>query len=487
MRVAANFTEIATVGAGVVSYSNTGLTAATTYQYRVRAYNSGGNSAYSNTATATTNATAPAAPSSLTATAASSTQINLSWADNSNNEDGFRIERCQDAGCTTFVEIATVGADVASYSNTGLTAATTYQYRVRAYNSGGNSAYSNTATATTNATAPAAPSSLTATAASSTQINLSWADNSNNEDGFRIERCQDAGCTNFVEIATVGANVASYSNTGLTAATTYQYRVRAYNSGGNSAYSNTATATTNATAPAAPSSLTAIAASSTQINLSWTDNSNNEDGFRIERCQDAGCTNFVEIATVGANVASYSNTGLTAATTYQYRVRAYNSGGNSAYSNTATATTNATAPAAPSSLTATAASSTQINLSWADNSNNEDGFRIERCQDAGCTNFMEIATVGANLASYSNTGLTAATTYQYRVRAYNSGGNSAYSNTATATTNATAPAAPSSLTAIAASSTQINLSWADNRLMKMASVSSVARMRAAPPLWRSRQ
>ena len=123
--------------------------------------------------------------------------------------------------------------------------------------------------------------------------------------------------------------------------------MRAYNSGGNSAYSNTATATTIATAPAAPSTLTATAASSTQINLSWTDNSNNEDGFRIERCQDAGCTSFVEIATVAANVESYSNTGLTAATTYQYRVRAYNSGGNSAYSNTATATTNATAPAAP--------------------------------------------------------------------------------------------------------------------------------------------
>ena len=461
-----NYTLIFTTSANVNTYSDTGLAASTMYTYRVRAYNSSGDSAYSNKGTATTLATSPppAAPSSLTATAASGTQINLLWTANSTNEEGFRIERCQDVGCSNFVEIATVGAGVTSYSNTGLIASTTYRYQVRAFNVGGNSPYSNISQATTQPpAAPAAPSSLSATAVSSTQINLSWTDNSNNEDGFRIERCEDAGCSNFVEIATVAAGITSYNNTGLVASTTYRYQVRAFNAGGNSPYSNISQATTQPPpAPAAPSSLTATAASSTQINLSWTDNSTNEDGFRIERCQDAGCTNFVEIATVGAGVVSYSNTGLTAATTYQYRVRAYNSGGNSAYSNTATATTNATAPAAPSSLTATAASSTQINLSWTDNSTNEEGFRIERCQDAGCTTFVEIATVGAGVVSYSNTGLTAATTYQYRVRAYNSGGNSAYSNTATATTNATAPAAPSSLTAIAASSTQINLSWADN-------------------------
>src|SRR5207245_2666065 len=126
---------------------------------------------------------------------------------------------------------------------------------------------------------------------------------------------------------------------------------------------NSASAPTSSpTQPAAPTSLTATTASSTQINPTWTDNSNNEDGFRIERCQGAGCANFAEIATVAANVVSYSDTGLTAATTYQYRVRAYNTGGNSAYSNTATATTSATAtppPPAPYSLTPTPTSSSQ--------------------------------------------------------------------------------------------------------------------------------
>ncbi|MCI0338111.1 MAG: S8 family serine peptidase [Acidobacteria bacterium] len=286
---------------------------------------------------------APAAPSTLTATAASSSQINLSWTDNSNNEDGFRIERCQGSGCTTFAEIAQVGANVTSYQNTGLAANTAHSYRVRAFNGGGNSGYSNTATATTQAAGqlPSAPSTLSATAASSSQINLGWTDNSNNEDGFRIERCQGSGCTNFAEIAQVGANVTSYQNTGLAAGTTYSYRVRAFNGGGNSGYSNTATATTQAAGqlPAAPSNLSATAVSNSQVNLSWTDNSNNESGFKIERCQGLNCTNFAEIGQVGANVTSFSNTGLSRIGFYSYRVRAFNSAGNSGYSNTASTVT----------------------------------------------------------------------------------------------------------------------------------------------------
>jgi hypothetical protein len=89
---------------------------------------------------------------------------------------------------------------------------------------------------------------------------------------------------------------------------------------------------------AAPSSLSASAASSSQINLSWTDASTGEDGFKIERKTGAGGT-YAEIATVGANTTSYSDTGLSASTTYYYRVRAYKGGDYSDYSNEASATT----------------------------------------------------------------------------------------------------------------------------------------------------
>lgn len=90
--------------------------------------------------------------------------------------------------------------------------------------------------------------------------------------------------------------------------------------------------------PTAPNNLTATNVSGSQIDLSWTDNSNNEQGFEVESCEGPGCTNFVKIATLGANIATYSNTGLTAGISYSYRVRAYNSDGSSTYSNTATAT-----------------------------------------------------------------------------------------------------------------------------------------------------
>src|SRR5215208_7132263 len=85
--------------------------------------------------------------------------------------------------------------------------------------------------------------------------------------------------------------------------------------------------------PAAPTNLTATTFSSSQINLLWTDNSDNESGFKIERCKGANCTNYTEVAQVSANVTAFANTGLTRNTTYRYRVRAFNAGGNSAYSN----------------------------------------------------------------------------------------------------------------------------------------------------------
>jgi hypothetical protein len=183
----------------------------------------------------------------LTATASSSTQINLSWADNSSNETGFKIERCQGSSCTSFAQVGTVGGGVNTYNNTGLSGGTSYTYRVRAYNSGGDSAYSSTATAVTAAAAttrPTAPSALTATASSSTQINLSWADNSSNETGFKIERCKGSTCTYFTQIAAVGPNIKTYSNTGLSKYSIYKYRIRAYNVYGNSGYSNSVSAQT---------------------------------------------------------------------------------------------------------------------------------------------------------------------------------------------------------------------------------------------------
>ena len=392
--------------------------------------------------------TQPASPSGLTATATSSSQVNLLWVDNSTNESGFKIERKTGAS-GTYAQIATAAAGVTSYSDTGLTANTSYYYRVRSSNTAGDSAYSNEANVTTPSagTVPAAPATLSATAISSSQINLSWADVSS-ETGFKIERKTGAGGT-YAQIGTTGANVTSYNDTNLAAATTYFYRVRATNAAGDSPYSPEASASTSAVAPSAPTSLTATAISSTQINLAWSDVVG-ETAFKIERKTGAGGT-YAQIATTAANTVSYSDTGLTPTTTYFYRVRATNAIGDSPYSPEASTTTLVPPPSAPASLTATAASSSQINLSWADVSS-ETGFKIERKTGTGGT-YAQIATTGANVTTYNNTGLSSSTTYYYRVRATNAGGDSPYSPEASASTTSSPPAFRSASSAGASSGT----------------------------------
>jgi hypothetical protein len=182
---------------------------------------------------------------------------------------------------------------------------------------------------------PQAPANLAAVAVSTTQINLSWSDNSQNETGFKIERSTDN--VNFAQIATTGSNVTTFSNTGLTPSTRYYYRIRATNAAGDSQYSNTADAATQGISPNAPSDLTAVAVSKTRINLAWTDHASNETGFKIERSTNG--TSFTQIATVGANVTTFASTGLRGNRLYYFRVRAYNATGNSSYSNIASAKT----------------------------------------------------------------------------------------------------------------------------------------------------
>src|SRR6185503_12204836 len=121
------------------------------------------------------------------------------------------------------------------------------------------------------------------------------------------------------------------------------------------------------------------------------------------------------------------------ATTYSYRVRACSAAGCSSYV-MSSATTQEAAPAAPGGLVASAQSGSQFNLSWIDNSSNEDGFVIERSLNG--TTFEQIATLAANQTTYASTGLKSNTRYYFRVRAFNELGLSAASNTVNVRTKA---------------------------------------------------
>ncbi len=175
--------------------------------------------------------------------------------------------------------------------------------------------------------------------------------------------------------------------------------------------------------PAAPTGLTANGASASTVNLAWTDASGNETGFTLDRCQGTGCTTYATIATLPPGTTSFTDTGLAAATTYVYRVRAFNGDGPSAWSGTASARTLSvlTAPSAPTGLSFTAASR-QITLRWTDTSGNETGFRVLRCTGTKCTPTNVVATLGVGATALVDTGLTPRTTYRYRVQSYNAAG-----------------------------------------------------------------
>ena len=195
---------------------------------------------------------------------------------------------------------------------------------------------------------------------------------------------------------------------------------------------------TPASPPTAPLNLQASAGNA-HVFLSWNAPSNNGGSpitnYKIYKSTSSGTESL--FATFG-NVTSFNDTSVTNGQTYFYKVSAVNSVGESTQSNETSATT-FTIPQQPNGLAATAASSSQVSLSWTAPSNNGGsaitGYKIERSTDNGTTWSTIQSNTGSTVTTYSDTGLTASTNYTYRVSAINSIGTSTPSNTASAKTD----------------------------------------------------
>jgi aqualysin 1 len=446
------WSTIASPPANTTDYSDIGLSAETSYRHRIRACNLSGCSTWSLGPIVTTPAPSgpPTAPTNVAATAVSSTQIDVGWTDTSADETYFQVHRrtLLDGVWSAWVLVGSPAANSTGYSDTGLVAETTYRHRVRSCNEDGCSAWALSPIVTTPAGSgpPAEPANLTAVAVSPTRIELGWTDTSSDETHFQVHRrtLVDGVWSAWALIGSPAANSTSYSDTELTPETAYRHRIRSCNANGCSSWILGPVVTTPAPSlpPTAPAAVTADAISGTQILVGWTDASDNETHFEVQRrTRVAGVWgDWALVGSPAANATSFTDTGLTGETTYRHRVRACNVAGCSVYElGPVTTTPVAGVPAAPTDLVGTAVAATHVTLTWTDQSVNETSFEVQRRQlvDGVWESWSTIATPAANVSTHSDTGVTASSRYRYRIRSCNADGCSAY---VLSTTNVDTPA-----------------------------------------------
>lgn len=384
-------------------------------------------------------AAVPAAPTNLVVSASGATSIALSWHDNSSDEMHFFVYRRTEL--TAFALIDQLEPNHTYYGDSGLQPGTKYYYVIKAYNSSGLSASSNTASATTpnavvHVTAPNGGEEWLALA----ERNITW---TSNGEGFQARLRYRVGSSAWVDIATV-PNTNSYTWT-VPNVDSSQVRVSvSLLLDGETVCVDQSDANFTIDplilvipSPAAPTDLS-CSYINPDVVLNWTDNADNEIGFKIERKAEGGA--YAQIGTTGANITSFHDPNTEIGGIYSYRVCAYkNAGlfGNSAYSNEVTMerTVQYVSPITPDDLTASPQSSSAIRLDW--NAGLGDGVEIER--RTGSTSFAKIGEVGITTKHFNDGGLQENTSYKYRVRAYTEelGGSriySEYSDEVTATT-----------------------------------------------------
>ncbi len=467
--------EVTRTGPDVHSFVDAGL-ALGPYSYRVRAYRDFlgqiSYSAYSSEVSVNVRETAePEAPAGLWITVLSSSRVRLDWEDMSDGEKGFRIER-RKAG-VEWTQVGSAKANAVTYTNSGLTSGYTYTYRVRAYKTSSgttlHSAYSNEVSVMpVTITAPAAPSRLTAVAAG-VQVRLSWVDTSSNEKGFRVERRTGSG--NWQTVATLGEGKTEWQDPSPVVNQVYSYRVRSFRKSSDvnhySVPSNEVTVRVEMPpVPAMPSGLTAVALSPAEVQLTWSDNSEGESGFLVER--SIGNDSWLVIATAGADTTVYYDHKASMQTVHRYRVRAFNLLGTEMFTSQATEPADVMAEAdgyldRPEGLTATPGAPGRIRLAWTDRSDGETSFVVERRTPSG--GFAVVASVAAQTVTYDDTGLEPRIQYTYRVRALLEGSDtcaySAYSDpvVATAASFESPGSAPGGLAAEPVSEEEIRVEW----------------------------
>ncbi len=395
----------------------TGLSANTDYSFRVSAWTEVGNDATGNVYNATTLNPVPSTPTNLVATASSISVIGLDWDDSIiptiDNLTGYRIFSESPTGNGWTLEVNDTGISTSSYSDTGLTTKTQYNYMVAGINATG---VGSNSTASSDYTwgVPDAPTLFTIITPTVSTLTLNWTSSVEYDypvTGVEVWR-------DNILIATIG-DLTTYLDSLLSAVTSYDYAIRSISSYGNSPFVNV----TGTTVTSPPTSLTVLpdGVSTSNLNMTWVAPvpSTGVNGYLIEREAPVGGGFSTIVANTTTTDVTYQDTGLVINTYYNYRVSALTTDGASQVSNTYAQTTYHL-PDAVTVLTATVDELITVDLAWdvPDTLYGYlDGYMINYTTPAGLPLTIETSDTGNSLTTYTMTGLTAGDVYSFSVSA----------------------------------------------------------------------
>jgi fibronectin type 3 domain-containing protein len=427
------YTKITTSAVTTTSYTNIGLSAGTTYYYKVSTVNNDRESEKSAYVFALTT---PSAPADVGAVTASSSSIKVSWTMTTSAES-YRIYRSETAS-GTYSQVGT--STTTSYTDTALQVNSSYYYKISALNSNGESAQSAYVSGTTTLSAP---TDLSVSGQTVSSLTINWSSVSG-ASSYKIYRSAAFDGT-YSQIGTSVA--ASYTDTGLSAGTSYYYKVSAVDNGVESAQSVSVSAGT--TTPSAPTDLSVSGQTVSSLRINWSSVSG-ASSYKIYRSATFDGT-YSQIGT--SATASYTDTGLSAGTSYYYKVSTVDNGVESAQS---VSVSGGTKLVTPSGLSVSPSTSTgSITLNWS-SVPGASSYKIYRSTRADNTSYPYSQVGTSTTVSYTDTSLSAGTTYYYKVVAVNSGGESDPSGYIAALP---VPSTPTNVSATTASSSSIRVSW----------------------------
>jgi fibronectin type 3 domain-containing protein len=350
-------------------------------------------------------ANVPSTPLTPTVTSASSSTTNVTWPAVA-GATSYQVERSS-SGVGSF---SNDGSPVTgtSIQDSGLTPGNTYSYEVVATNGSGSSSPSSAASVTL---LPGQPGTLTASTTGTTQVVLNWGA-ATGASTYEVLAGPAGSNTFSSDLGTVSGT--TFTDSGLTPGASYNYQVVATDSSGNGAASNTAT---GATVPEQVNGLKANVVSAGEVDLSWTAASG-ATSYLVERSPTGAGT--WSIISAGTNATSFADTTVNAGTTYDYRLAAVGTAGQGAFSALQTVTTLQVTPGQVTGVSASAASPTEIDLTWTITPG-VSTYSVLRSSTSATTGFTTLSTTVAP-AWYQDTTASPNTTYWYEVIASNTGG-----------------------------------------------------------------